>query len=246
MVFDIRGTEHQRSLVEAALARCDFPFERLTAGLRQQWNKDTISVEWADLDTTSSVVLEVGRAGRAHRVKPNVESRDRVLGTAWTDGRIYIDYSCESDPELAAEVFLSEAAHQVDFFYLTDDDREAIWDIYHDAAGDIGDHGHNWFDEGAYETWVGESLMAGFTRAYSDVHISLSQFTHVTTDEVARELREAITPELGPPPWGAVDPEPEPEPTPEPPKPEWPKEPEPSMSLFARILQWLRGFFYRF
>lgn len=234
--------------MEAAFKRCDFPFDRLTAGLRQQWNKDTITVDWADLGATSSVVLEVGPEGRAHKSSPDAVSRDRVLGTAWTDGRIYIDFSCESNPELAAEVFLSEAAHQVDFFYLTDDDREAIWDIYHDTAGDIGDHGHNWFDEGAYETWVGESLMAGFTRAYSDVHVSLSQFTHVTTDEVARELREAITPELGPPPWDVVEPEPEPtpEPTPPPdPTPEPPK-PEPSPSLFTRIMQWLRSLFYRY
>lgn len=229
-IFELRGTPDQVQLVRDALDRCDFPFARLVPELIRQWGKSTITVDWADLSATSSVVEEVGPQGRAHKAGPDVTSRRRVLGTAWTDGRIFIDFSCEDDPELAAEVLLSEAGHEVDFFYLTDAHREAMWDTWHDAEDDIGDHGHGWFDVGAYETWTGEAWMAGMVRAYSDVAVTLNQFVHVTTDDVTRKLRRIITPELGPPPWDQITPEPEP--TPEPP---------PERSWWQRLLAWLTG-----
>lgn len=241
-IFDLRGTPNQVRLVQAALDRCDFPFERLVPELTKQWGKSQILVQWADLSVSSSVIEEVRPEGRAHKGGPDVVGRHRTLGTAWTDGRIYIDHSCESDPELAAEVLLSEAGHQVDFFYLDDQMREAIWDVYHqELDSSIGDHGHGWFDISGYETWVGESWMGGFTRGWSDVRVFLDQFTHATTDDVARKLRQIVTPDLGPPPWDQTT-EPAPEPTPEPspePSPEEPEPREPSAPWWKRLWSWL-------
>lgn len=239
-MFDLRGTEEQRRLTQAAIDRCDFLFGRLAPQLRSESQREAIVIGWADLATHP----RTGQA-RQHKLGPDVEHRRRVLGEAWTDGLVRIDVSVADDPELAHEVVLSELAHQVDFHYLTPAHREAIWDAYHasEPESDTGDHGHGWFDAGEYHTWIGESFMGGFTRAYSDVTVTLTQFTHTTTDPVARRIREIVTPGLGPPPWNTepvVPPDPD-----RPPPPSDPTEPTPLLralsDLLARLWTWLRN-----
>lgn len=258
-VLDIRGTPEQIQLIEDAAARCDFPGQLLVPKLTLQWGKNLVLVEWADLVVSASVKEVAGPESRAHKAGPDVVSRQRTLGTAWTDGRIYIDYSCESDPELAAEVFLAEFGHQVDFFYLGDEHRQRIWDTYHqDIDSNIGDHAHGWFDVSGYETWVGESFMGGFTRAYSDVAITLDQFVHANTDDVARRIRQIITPNAGLPPWDRdasptappAPSDPVPEPTPVPPDPaapptEDPRKPSSWQALVSTVEAFLRWLFGR-
>lgn len=239
-VLDIQASPNRTQLTEDAGRGCDFPGALLVPKLQRQWGKSKILVQWADLSVASSVVLETGPQGRAHKAGPDVVARHRVLGTAWTDGRIYIDVSCEDDPELTAEVLLSEFAHQVDFHYLTDAHREAIWDAVHPGEeSNIGAHDHDWFGSVAYNVQVGEAWMGLFTRAYSDVAVSLDQFVHKVTDDAAIRARAAVTPELGPPPWDRTD-EPEPAPEPEQP-PNLPPPPEPPRSWWRRLLAWLTG-----
>jgi hypothetical protein len=246
-MFDLQGSENQRALAQAALDRCDFPWERLLPQLRSESNRDRILIGWADL-ATQPRQLARQHGAPPEQVRPGVQHRKRVLGEAWTDGVVRIDLSVESDPELAAEVVLAELGHQVDFHYLTEEHRTAIAAAYHPAGPDE----HGWFDVGAYETWIGEALMAGFTRAYSDVMVSLTQFVHQTTDVVARRIRQVVTPDLGPPPWDVAPeptppPEPEPEPEPEPPQspppePEPQPEPpprEPELPWWRRLWSWL-------
>jgi hypothetical protein len=232
-LFDLRGTEEQRAITQAAIDRSDFPYERLLPQLRSESGRDLIVIGWADLATQPRQLARTHGAPPA-RIGKDPHLRRRVLGEAWTDGLIRIDISVESDPELAAEVILSELAHQVDFHLLTETHRQTIAQAYHPAGPDE----HVWFDVGAYETWIGEALMSGFTRAYSDVAITLTQFVHQATDTVARRIREIITPDLGPPPW-------DPDPGPVVPEPDQPPRPPATTlgDLLARLLQWLRRLF---
>lgn len=232
VMFVVSGDPHQRSLVHSGVKRCDFPFERLRPQLLSESDRETILIQWADLATEP-------RFGtvREHKIKPDVEHRGRVLGEAWTDGVVRIDHHCAEDPELAHEVLLSELGHQVDFHYLDEMQRRAIFDAYHEPGA--SEHDHGWFDVGTYEEWVGESFMGGFTRAYSDVAVTLTQFVHRTTDEAAVRIRQIITPELGAPPW-SPQPTPETPETPPPPVEEVPppREPEKS-SWWQRLSDWL-------
>lgn len=215
-IFDIHGSAEQTRLTQAAIERCDFPWERLLRQLRSESGRDDIRIVWADLTVPADTA-------RAHKLGPDVTSRRRTLGRAWTNGVVEIDHSCAADPELAAEVVLSELAHQVDFHYLTAAHRRAIFAAYHRPGQ--APHGHGWFDMGDYSTWVGESFMGGFTRAYSDVAVTLTRFTHQTTDDVARRIRAIVTPSLGPPPWdrGPIEPEPG----------------EPAVPWWQRLWSWL-------
>lgn len=128
--------------------------------------------------------------GHIHMVDPEtgdkahgISYRRRTLGLAWYSGRVSIDSSLTSDPELAQEVFLCEAAHMVDFFWMTDAQRRSILEAY----GAV-----HWFEESGeqdYEDWTGESFMVGFSHAFSDLRVRFDQFTHKTTPAVAAAIR---------------------------------------------------------
>lgn len=120
--------------------------------------------------------------GGAH----GVSYRKRVLGLAWYSGKVSVERSLVSDPDLAKEVFLCEGAHMVDFFWMSDEHRNRILEAY----GAV-----HWFEEKGeydYEDWTGESFMIGFTRAFSDVPVRFDQFTHQTTPAVAAAVREIL------------------------------------------------------
>lgn len=249
-IWQISGNPNQVALVEKALNRCDFPFDKLKPKLSSDTQKTSIPVEWADLSRYISFVEMPSsftsvphiHVHQGEDVGHGVLYRNRVLGLAWYSGKVSLDVSLESQSELAQEVMLSEAAHMVDFFYMTEDHREAVWDAYHPGL-DInkGHHGHDWFDVGGYQDFVGESLMAGFTRAYSDVNVVLEQFTHKSTQEAVAGIRRILTPELvvdepPVPPEAPSEPPTNPEPpvTPEPvpPSPETPDSEVPEKVTF--------------
>lgn len=193
-VFDLQGTEQQRAIIAQAIARCTFPFERLLPGLRREVNRESIPVEWADLTRYAGMIEREHGHAHVHEGgdKAHVlEARQQVLGLAWYSGRVTIEQSLVSRPELAAEVFLSEGAHMVDFFYLTDAQRDAIFSAYH-GGGETPPHDHGWFDVGGYGDWVGESFMAGFTLAFSDLEPIIGGFTHPTTRDVAEVIRVIV------------------------------------------------------
>jgi hypothetical protein len=251
-IWQISGNPNQVALVESALNRCDFPFDKLKPKLLSEARKSSIPVEWADLSRYASSV----DAPSAFTAAPHIHAhegddsghgilyRNRVLGLAWYSGKVSLDISLESQSELAQEVMLSEGAHMVDFFYMTEDHREAIWDAYHPGLDTSkGHHGHDWFDAGGYQDFVGESFMAGFTKAYSDVDVVLEQFTHKSTQEAVAGIRRVLTPELvadKPPVAPEVpsepptNPEPPVTPEPTPPSPETPEAEVPkTLAFFA-------------
>lgn len=224
MTLVLRGTASQNAIVQDAIDRCDYPFDRLS---------QPIPVEWADLSRYASTQVSThdhatGRAHDDHHDEPaepvthfhveeggdmahGVAFRRQVLGLFWLNGRIQIESSLETAPDLAKEVFLAEVAHAADYFdpNFTDDVRIAIWNAVHpddqhlapgtdvgrDSGADLG-HGHAWFDRGPYSTWVGEEFMGLFCAAFSDIRPTIP-FAHVWDPDAAHQVRAAL---VGPPP----------------------------------------------
>lgn len=207
MVWDLRGTENQNRIIQEALDRTTFPFDVLLPGLQASVGRSYIPVEWEDLSRYNRVADAEGHehvhinGDTGHPIFREIEGRQRVLGLAWYSGKVSMDTSLEFDDELAFEVFLSEGAHMIDFFWMTQEHREAIWNALHVDAedsdhvteeGEVG-HGHSWFDVGGYYSWVGEAWMGLFVRAYSNVLVTID-FDHPPTDAAVREARLALTP----------------------------------------------------
>jgi hypothetical protein len=200
-----QGTASQVELVQQAVDRMTFPFDVLLPGLRAAVGRDTIPVDWADLSQWAGASAAASDHDHGDHDQPDpLEARGRVLGLAWYSGRVSLDVSLESDPELAVEVFASEGAHMVDFFWMTDAHRRAVWNALHSSAEDLPadahvtdatdlGHGHGWFDVGGYRSWVGEAWMGLFVRAYSDAPVTIP-FDHPPTDAAVAEVRAALTP----------------------------------------------------
>lgn len=206
MRWDLQGTDFQVNIVESALKKCDFPWELLDV--------DVIPVEWKDLSVYGVLARDALKT-RATQHDPHsgqeadplireIDGRTRVLGLAWYSGKVSLDLSLQTNPVLAEEVFLSEAAHMTDFFWMDNGLRVAVWNAAHpdhedlpfdatvESAVDLG-HGHGWFDIGGYYTWLGEWYMGAFVLAFShDVPVTI-EFDHPLTEESVTEVRNAFT-----------------------------------------------------
>lgn len=221
MIWDLQGTENQNAIIRTALDACDFPFELLVPKLSSTKGKVRIPVDWADLSTYGAQAVRGAEQGTSthtghhdnhvhdHSVGEYdlLEYRSRVLGLAWYSGRVTMDISLERDHQLAREVFLSEGAHMVDFFYMTDEQRQAIALAFH--GGDATPHGHDWFDVGSYREWVGEAFMGGFIKAFASTIPVTIPFVHPATAPVGLEIRRILLP--APPPTPTPTPVPVPD-----------------------------------
>lgn len=190
MVWKLIGTESQNRIVASALSATTFPFDVIQQGLRAKTGRDTVPVEWADLSRYRGESSEFA----------TVERREQVLGLAWYSGKVSLDLSLESNQTLAQEVFLSEGAHMLDFFWMTDEHRAVVWNAMHAddqqvTVSDTGEiaHGHSWFDIGEYESWVGESWMGMFVLAYSKVPLTID-FDHTPSSDSIVKARAELTP----------------------------------------------------
>ncbi len=206
-LWELQGTPAQNQIVIEALEACDFPFPRLVPKLQAEKNKSRIPVEWADLSVYGVKAMSDGQQYMA-KVTGNsphnhvhhdgdtghpIEVRNRVLGLAWYSGKVSLDLSLLADPLLAKEVFLSEGAHMVDFFYMTDEMRGAITSCLHNF--DDTEHGHGWFDVGTYREWLGEAFMGTFIKCFAPSIPVTIPFAHPTNDEQSRYIRSVL---LGP------------------------------------------------
>lgn len=204
MIFKLNGAEAQQALVAEAIALCDFPFEKLAASLQREGRTD-IEVDWADLSRSRA---DEPAAGVHPVVRREVDGRLRVLGLFHPPPhtRIVLDAGLVGNPSLAAEVFLAEAAHAVDYHLMATYPhmRAGVWNILHglpvDApvtvteTGDVG-HGHSWFDGAAgYGTWVGESFMEAFIRAFAPSVPVTVTLAHRTTPAMAAQVRDLLVP----------------------------------------------------
>lgn len=246
-ILELQGTLSQQAVVATAIARSNFPWDILLPGLQAKTGRTKIPCDWMDLSRWNASHADANglphaHGDEAHTIEREIDERQRVLGLAWYAGRVTLDLSLEHNPELAGEVFLSEAAHMADFFYMTDEHRRRIWNAFHpndppiqpgQSFGDgvhIG-HNHSWFDVGSYRSWVGEAFMGAFTKAYSDFPVTIP-FDHPVSPDVIRTTQDTLTPGLFvpvPPVPPAVEPDvPEAEPIPNPPEDE-PEAPAPDV-----------------
>lgn len=214
MIWNLQGTEQQNALVRQALAACDFPFDELAPSLARE-GKTGIDVTWEDLSqrgarATASQEHDEGM----HTIVREVDGRARVLGLFYLPPytRVVVDSSLVSYPVVAQEVLLAEGAHAVDYHWMLERGlRRAVWNALHadtedttatvPETGDVG-HGDSWFEgSGGYSTWVGESWMALFVRAYAPTIPVTINLSHPVTDAAAAEVRRAFAeylPAVGP------------------------------------------------
>jgi hypothetical protein len=185
-LYVLQGSPAQQALVQQALDRCDFPWELLRLRLQATTGRSTIPVEWADLSRWAQAEGDaVGHQPGVHPLAP----RGRTLGLAWYSGKVSLDLSLEAEPELAGEVFLAEAAHMTDFFWMSDAQRAAVYAVFH--GGQTAEHGHGWFDVGGYRDWVGEAYMGGFIQAFSDYPVTIA-FTHAAPEAIGPQVRQVL------------------------------------------------------
>lgn len=157
-IFNVVGTPYQVTMLSEAINRCKFDFGQLLAGLKNQTGKSQIGVSFARLG-----------AG--------------VGGWASSNGSIQISSDLSQDN--AESVFLMEAGHAVDFFWLTDSQRKAIMTLFHPDGPDS----HQWFGSTSYFNQVGEAWTTLFTWATSDLRPDASNYTHGTNEALADKLR---------------------------------------------------------
>jgi len=214
MILTLEGTLAQQSVSKSILTRCTFPLDALTPGLQAATGRQTIPVQWSDLSNYRGATANAEGHDQQHEHVNDpgshpVERRGRVLGLAWTNGRIELDLRLESDLELAGEVLLSELAHMVDFFLMSDLQRVAFWNIFHykdspaqlapgahiEDGKDFG-HGHGWFDVGGYYSWAGEAFMGVLVKAYSNFPLTIA-FDHSIDSTVIEGARKILSPYFG-------------------------------------------------
>jgi hypothetical protein len=219
VIFNLSGSAPlQRTILESALQRCTFDFEQVLPRLRAETSRQTVPVTWADLsrfagatddDRAHPAVAVVEPTSRAHG---NHDHRRATLGLFYYDGRIVLHSGLVTEPEVAAEVFLAEAAHLVDRFYMTSEMRRAIWEVWHPGEEDAHhDTVHGW--SVPFSQWQGEmdrqgaeevgyfesgleAWMSAFVRAFApDVPVVLdAPFAHRTNAEQATRIREIVQP----------------------------------------------------
>lgn len=226
------NTAEQRAIIDSAVARCSFRFDQLAPKLTADTGRKQVPVTWEDLSAfgaralpgVAAAVTEEGT--RQH----GGDHRRATLGLFYYSGRIVVERGLVSRPELAAEVFLAEAAHAVDRFFLTPDMRRAIWQVWH-PGGQTAHHDtvHGWTVP--FSEWTGEmdqpgsaevgyfdsgieGWMSSFTRAFApSVQVTMeASFAHRTTPDMAARIRDIVQPAPAPEP----QPEPQPEPVPDP------------------------------
>lgn len=208
-IFNVHGTAAQQALIAQAVAATRFDPELMRPGLKKQTGKDQIDVYFRPL-------------GRS------------VGGTASTDGVVEINTSL-SDLS-AQQVFIMEGfAHCSDFFYLTDAQRKAIYNLWHPDGSD----GHAWYEPSGYWDQVGEALMDLFVWAFTPWQTQNS-FVHKPTRALADKL-PAIYGVAPQPPQPQPPQPPQPLPPPPPPPPPHPPQPPHTGGWLHNLLDWLMG-----
>ncbi len=198
----LRGTPAQNAILRpvfdpASPSFIAIPWDKAIRTLRTP-----IPISWDDLNdgTLSKVAkhthLEDADGNIGH---PTSRPLRGIAGVFWSDGRIKIDISLESRPDSAREVLSAEIAHAVDFgLPFTDDQKRRIMKLIHPA----GDDNHTWWEVasygGEYYTLGGETNMALFTHAYSQMEPYQAPFVHKSTRAISSAYREIVgIPALG-------------------------------------------------
>jgi hypothetical protein len=220
----LTGTDAQNAIIRRALDRIKFPWDRIVAldkpipiGWMNLNTSERVALLERYLDASGLQVrysgdehdhpdkipghvhVEDEDGNEGHGILRKIGDRWMIAGVFWTDGRIYIDISLESRPEVAQEVVSAEVAHAVDYgLPLSDDKKNRISAIFHPSSTDT----HTWWERqdygSEYYTLVGEAFMALFTHAYSDMQPWQDPFTHKSTKELGVKLQQILgIPQVG-------------------------------------------------
>lgn len=210
--WDFTGlTPAQRAVLQPALEACDYPFSRIRRNTGRR-----VPVTASDLSRFAQALAEHHREGHVHvhdedgneghllGEPATSASRSAALGLYWLPtskypaGRVELDSSIFGQPDLAREVLLAEGAHAVDYGAMDEQDRSEITAAYIAEHRDP-DGTDDWFDERGeddYWSWIGESFMSGFTRAFAP---SLPRplearqpWKHPSSDAIAARIREVL------------------------------------------------------
>jgi hypothetical protein len=204
-IFDL--PDHQADVLVSAIDAGSFPWSKLVPGILRDVGRDHIPTQLSDLSRYGA--RAAGEHSHDHSHDHDevhvLEARGRVLGLFWTDYRIEIDYFVVDEPDLAAEVLWSEAAHAIDQAMLTDPQRFEIIDALHPEGPDE----HTWWEKldygGEYSTLLGEAWMEVVVEAYTPLTATIN-LHHEITPHVLDVARRILTPELVQAPAPAVAP----------------------------------------
>lgn len=206
--YELQGTSEQISIlapcfISGEVAFIRFPWDVLNPPHRP------IPIGWMDLNaafivdlrnvpayeteprkTPGHVHLTDSAGNVGHAVLRLIDGRRWIAGVFWSDGRIYVDTRC--GPDLAREVVSAELAHSVDYFLpLLDDQKAALMALWHPTPDE-----HTWWekeDYGAeYYDLGGETFMAAFTLAYSNMVPDQTAWIHQATKEQAPAIRTIL------------------------------------------------------
>lgn len=190
-----------RPAVEQAVGEITFPWLWLRPKLKHGYGLLQIPVVTSDLSAYGQERpgehVHEGEA-MAHVLNEPV-GRKRVAGLCWSNGKIEIANWC--DAQTAKEVFSAEAAHAVDFFWMTVDQhettdamtpmRQAVWRAFH--GGSLDSHGtHSWFDPAPYGDQVGEGWMALFSHAWSPYEPWQGAWSHQSTEAMGQAIKPEV------------------------------------------------------
>ena len=168
----LTGTPAQQAITADALAKIKFPWERLALPGQPE-------IGWRDLNTRAHGTEDHAGEKGPEPLLGMVNGRRFTLGVFYPgSARIYLDNSL--DQAQAEATVAAEVAHAVDeFLPMTDAQRGLIMLELHGGHAD----NHTWWEKNDYsaEYWslIGETFMALFCKAYSDIPFgSTASFEH--------------------------------------------------------------------
>ncbi len=117
-MWNLTGTPEQNLIVQNALNKIKFPFERLSISGSPEIGWKNLNDE--KLNNGSIPGLSLGAPdptrqefleGAPHSVEAEIEGREFIAGVFYSNGNIYIDPVCQQYPDVAGAVVACEGAH---------------------------------------------------------------------------------------------------------------------------------------
>ena len=177
------STAPRFATTESRLSEVDRVFNTSALGPRQaSWARDVLGggcdYTWSDLEPRLAgrrITIQLGEPAARAMYYPN-------------ELRIVVHrYYYRNERTEASRLLPWESAHAADLLSMTEEQRHRVTDLYHPHEDDD----HRWL-EGQYDHQVGEAFMEGFVAAFCPSLATEARFEHVTTPEIAAEIREIL------------------------------------------------------
>jgi len=170
-IFDLSSlTEIQRSWIEEILEQSTFDWSLLELD-------EPVKIEFEELNPGMTTANPEFYYGLSSYEKPLIEIDSTI------------------DKKEAVRAFMWEAAHLVDFYYMTPSQRSKIWNVYvkeNNLEDPVWFYKSDTPSQDKYFKQIGESFMIGFTRAFSDIKTTDESYAAKSTPEVIKVIRETL------------------------------------------------------